>query len=81
MKFKDINEAVGHGPDVMDYEKKLDTIVNFLITFATHEAKKSVKDPDAGHVKAALEVIEKDLIGKAANKIKNKTYQRSKERK
>lgn len=76
-----ITEAVGHGSDVMDYEKKLNTIVNFLVTFAKHEAKKMVKDPDSEHIKSALEVIEKDLIGKAANKIKNKQYQRSEQRK
>jgi len=77
MKIKDLLEAGGHGPDVQDYEQKLDVIVNDLITLATHEAKKAVQNPDAEQIKYALEVIEKDLIGKAANKLAGTHYQRS----
>lgn len=77
MKLKDLLETNGHGPDVQDYEQKLDVIVNYLVTLATHEAKKAVQNPDAEHIKYALEVIEKDLFGKAANKLAGKQYQRS----
>lgn len=71
----------GPGPDVQDYERKLNTIADYLAALTVHEAKKMSQDPDLEGLQDVLKVIEKDLMGKAKNKLEGKMYKRSQQRK